>query len=161
MIKKLLLLLLLALIIIQFIHPARNISNGISTGHISKSFSVPASIDAILAKACYDCHSNNTRYPWYSKIQPVDWWMNNHVIDGKKELNFDEYGHRSLRYRYHKLEEIEEQVRDGEMPLESYTWIHKDARLTADEKTELISWTTRLRDTMRAQYPEDSLIRKK
>jgi hypothetical protein len=73
----------------------------------------------------------------------------------------DEYTKRSLRYQYHKLEEIEEQIRDGEMPLNSYTWMHKDAILTPAEKDKIISWSKSLRDSMKAKYPIDSLVRKK
>ena len=87
--------------------------------------------------------------------------MNNHVVDGKKHLNFDEYTNRNLRYQYHKLEEIAEQVKEGEMPMDSYTWMHKDAKLSPAEKEKLINWADAMRDTMKAHYPIDSLVRKK
>lgn len=161
MIKKIFLLLLAALVIIQFIHPKKNQAAGEQPNSLASVFTVPDNVNQILQKACNDCHSNNTHYPWYSKLQPVDWWMTNHVNDGKKHLNLDEYSNRSLRYQYHKLEEIAEQVKSGEMPLESYTWMHKDAKLTDSEKDILISWADALRDTMKARYPVDSLLRKK
>ena len=87
--------------------------------------------------------------------------MENHIKDGKKELNFDDYKNRSLRFQYHKMEEIAEQVNEGEMPLDSYTWIHKDAILTEEEKKVLISWADGVRDSLKANHPMDSLIRKK
>lgn len=161
MLKKIFLFLLVILVIIQFIHPEKNKAVGPQTNYIGNVHPVPDDIKIILAKACNDCHSNNTEYPWYSAIQPVDWWMNGHVKDGKKHLNLDDYTHRSLRYQYHKLEEIEEQIKEGEMPLQSYTWMHKEAILTAAEKEKLISWSNTLRDSMEARYPIDSLIRKK
>jgi len=161
MFKKILLLLLVVLVIIQFIHPAKNQSEGAQPGYIGNAFPIPQDVKLIMEKACNDCHSNNTAYPWYSRLQPVDWWMNNHVVDGKKHLNFDEYTNRNLRYQYHKLEEIAEQVKKGEMPMDSYTWIHKDARLSPAEKEALIGWADAMRDTMKAHYPVDSLIRKK
>lgn len=161
MLKKIFLLLLVGLVVIQFIHPEKNKTEGPHPNYIGNVHPVPDEIRSILAKACNDCHSNNTKYPWYTSIQPVDWWMNGHVKDGKKELNFDDYTNRSLRYQYHKLEEIEEQINEGEMPLKSYTWIHKDAVLTKEEKDKIIAWTNTLRDTMKAKYPIDSLIRKK
>jgi DNA replicative helicase MCM subunit Mcm2 (Cdc46/Mcm family) len=161
MLKKILLILLVVLIIIQFIHPARNISKGEQLNNISKSFSVPNNVKIILDKACMDCHSNNTRYLWYFKIQPVDWWLTNHINEGKKELNFDEYTNKPLRFQYHKLEEIADQVKKGDMPLDSYLWIHKDAVLTEEEKNTIISWTQELIDQMKAKYPADSLVRKK
>lgn len=161
MLKKILLLLLAALVIIQFIHPAKNQSEQVQPNYIGNVYPVPENVSLILEKACNDCHSNNTRYPWYSRLQPVDWWMNNHVVDGKRHLNLDEYTHKNLRYQYHKLEEIAEQVKDGEMPMDSYTWTHKDAILTEAEKQQLIGWADGIRDSMRAHYPLDSLVRKK
>jgi hypothetical protein len=161
MLKKILLFLLAVLVIIQFIHPKKNQSAGPQPNYIGNVHPIPANVKTILEKACNDCHSNNTRYPWYSYTQPTDWWLTNHVNKGKKDLNLDDYTNRSLRYQYHKLEEIAEQVKDGEMPLDSYTWIHKDAVLTDAEKNALISWTDGTRKDMEAKYPMDSLVRKK
>jgi hypothetical protein len=161
MLKKVLLVLLLAFIVIQFIHPKRNKAEGAQPNYIGNAHVVPDDVKTILSKACNDCHSNNTQYPWYSKIQPVHWWLNKHVIDGKKHLNYDEYTNKSLRYQFHKMEETVEMVKDGAMPLDSYTWMHKDAILTEDEKNKLVAWANAVMDTMRSKYPIDSLIRKK
>jgi hypothetical protein len=161
MIRKILIVLLVALIIIQFIHPARNKAEGAQPNYIGNAHPVPANVKTILHKACMDCHSNNTRYPWYSKIQPVDWWLTDHIKDGKKALNFDEYTNRSLRYQYNKMDETIDMVRDGKMPLKSYLWIHKDAKLTQEEKDALFSWATGIMDEMKAKYPIDSLLRPK
>jgi hypothetical protein len=161
MFKKILLVLLVIILIIQFIHPARNISTGHQSHNITKAFNVPAEVQTILDKACMDCHSNNTRYPWYSKVQPVDWWLTHHITEGKRGLNFDEYTNRSLRYQFHKMEEIAEQVKEGEMPIDSYTWTHKDAILSEEEKNIIITWTETIRNEMKAKYPADSLIRKR
>lgn len=155
------LFLLVGLIVIQFIHPKRNKSEGPQTNYIGNSFAIPGDVKNILAKACNDCHSNNTNYPWYSKLQPVDWWMDKHVRNGKKDLNFDEYTHKSLRYQYRKMEEIIDLVKEGEMPLNSYTWVHKDAKLSNDEKNKIYNWANGIMDSMKAKYPIDSLIRKK
>ena len=161
MLKKILLFLLAALVIVQFIHPKKNKAEGPQPNYIGNAFPIPADVKTILAKACNDCHSNNTRYPWYSMLQPVHWWMNNHIKDGKKGLNFDEYTSRSLRFQYHKMEDVIEQLKEGDMPLNSYTWIHKDAKLTVEEKTRITGWAESVMDTMKAKYPIDSLIRKK
>lgn len=161
MLKKILLALLAILIVIQFIHPAKNTSGGDQPNSIAKAYPVPANVKTILDKACMDCHSNNTRYPWYSKIQPVDWWLTHHINEGKGELNFDEYTNKPVRYRYHKIEESVEQVKKGEMPIDSYTWIHKDAILTEQEKTLLNDWFDGITSDMKAKYPPDSLSRKK
>jgi hypothetical protein len=161
MIKKILIAVLVALIIIQFFHPKKNEAAGVQPNYIGNVYTIPADIKGILENACNDCHSNNTMYPWYSRIQPVDWWLDNHVREGKKELNLDEYSNRNLRYQYHKLEEIADQVKKGEMPLNSYTWIHKKAILSETEKSALIGWANGIREEMKAKYPIDSLERKK
>jgi len=161
MIKKILLFLLAALVIIQFIHPKRNEAGGTQPNYIGNVHSVPADVKSLLAKACNDCHSNNTKYPWYAKLQPVDWWLTKHVNNGKKHLNFDEYVNRPLRYQYHKMEETIDMVKEEEMPLESYTWMHHDAKLTDVERELLINWAGNVMSAMEAKYPIDSLKRKK
>jgi hypothetical protein len=161
MLKKILLFILIVLVIIQFIHPKPNKSKGDQPNAIGKVYTVPEDVKPILARACNDCHTNNTRYPWYSNIQPVDWWLDNHIREGKSKVNYDEYTNRPLRYQYKKMEETIELVKDGKMPLNSYTWIHKDAILTAEEKEKVINWAESVMDTLKARYPIDSLIRKK
>ncbi|MBK6378556.1 MAG: heme-binding domain-containing protein [Chitinophagaceae bacterium] len=154
-------LLLLAFIVIQFIRPAKNISEGISNNDISKIYAVPADVQAILKASCYDCHSNNTVYPWYANIQPAAWWLADHVKEGKKELNFSEFASYRIGRQYRKLEEINKEVKENEMPLESYLWIHKDSKLSEQQKLTLANWVTTIRDTIKANYPSDSLVRKK
>ncbi len=161
MIRKILIVLLVVFIAIQLFHPRKNKAEGAQPNYIGNSFNIPADVKTILAKACNDCHSNNTRYPWYSKFQPFHWWLDDHVKDGKKGINFDEYTHKSLRYQFHKMEETIEMIKEGKMPLNSYTWLHRDAKLSADEKAKLTNWAQSVMDTMRAKYPLDSLIRKK
>jgi hypothetical protein len=149
-----------SLVIIQFIKPTPNQSTETQVNYIGTKHEVPANVKTILDKACMDCHSNNTRYPWYASIQPVAWWLADHVKDGKKHLNFDEYTHRSLRYQYHKMEETLEMVKEEEMPLPSYTWTHTDARLTHEERVAITGWAQTVMKNMEAQYPMDSLIKK-
>jgi Haem-binding domain len=160
-VKKIMLVLLVALIAIQFFRPKKNKADGPQPNYIGNVYNIPADVKPILAKACNDCHSNNTRYPWYSNFQPVLWWLNDHILDGKKHINYDEYTHKPLRYQYHKMEETIEMVKEGEMPLNSYTWVHKDAKLTAEEKAKITNWAQSVMDTMKARYPIDSLVRKK
>ena len=155
------LVLLAALVVIQFIHPKKNKAEGPQPNYIGNAFNIPAEVKTILAKACNDCHSNNTRYPWYANFQPIHWWLNKHIKECKKHINYDEYTNRPLRYQYHKMEETIEMVKDGEMPLNSYTWTHKDAKLTAEEKAKITGWAQSVMDSMKAKYPIDSLIRKK
>jgi Haem-binding domain len=161
MLKKILFFLLVVLIIIQFIHPKRNKAEGEQINYIGKVHTVPEDVLSILEKACLDCHSNNTRYPWYCNFQPFDWWIDNHIKEGKKELNLDDFTNRSLRFQYNKMKETAEQVKENKMPLNSYLWIHKDAKLTEDEKSKLTNWAHAIMDSMKAKYPIDSLVRKK
>jgi hypothetical protein len=161
MLKKIGWALLIALIAIQFIRPAKNQTTELQPHAIQTKFEVPENVSAILKKACYDCHSNNSEYPWYSTIQPVYWWLNDHIEEGKGHLNFDEYTNKRLRYQYHKMEEVIEQLKEGEMPLNSYTWTHTDARLSPEEKQALTGWAQQVMDTLKANHPIDSLIRKK
>jgi len=161
MFRKIMLVLLAALIVIQFFHPKKNKAEGPQPNYIGNTFAVPEEVKSIMGKACNDCHSNNTRYPWYASIQPVHWWLNKHVVEGKKKINFDEYTHRPLRYQYHKMEEVIDLVKEGEMPLNSYTWTHKDAKLTEEERSKITGWAQSVMDSMKAKYPIDSLVRKK
>lgn len=160
MIKKLLLALLVVLLVLQAFRPEKN-NSGKKENDISSLYPVPSNVEKILTKACNDCHSNNTVYPWYAEIQPVAWWLDDHVKDGKKHLNFNEFASYRLAKQYHKLEEVFDEVKIGEMPLESYTVVHRDAKLTEAERTVLMDWSVAVRDSMKARFPADSLILKK
>lgn len=159
--KRIFQILFLIFIVIQFIRPTKNRADNISNNDISKIYAVPADVEAILKSSCYDCHSNNTVYPWYAEVQPVAWWLADHVKEGKKELNFSEFASYRIGRQYRKLEEVNKQVKEGEMPLESYLWIHKNSKLSDEQKLTLANWVTAVRDTIKANYPADSLVRKK
>lgn len=148
LIKKILLALLIILIIIQFIQPARNTSGQILPTDITKIYAVPDSVQHVLKIACYDCHSNNTTYPWYSKIQPGAWFMANHIENGKADLNFSEFGTYSKRKQEHTLRLIASQITDDEMPVSSYKFIHKNARLSPPQKQLIIQWVQTLKDSL-------------
>jgi hypothetical protein len=147
-IKKILLGSLMVFIAIQFIQPARNKNGQVIATDISKIYSLPQSVQATLKTACYDCHSNNTNYPWYSNIQPVGWMMARHIKEGKDELNLSEFGSYSERRQLSKLRSIENSIKDGSMPISSYTIIHKNARLTKEEKAQIIDWAKIIRDSL-------------
>ena len=158
--KRVLIVLLIIFIVIQFFRPQKNRSESVSANDISTKYAVPDSIRHILKVACNDCHTNNTRYPWYAEIQPLAWWLNNNVVDGKKDLNFSEFTKYRIRKQYRKLEEINDLVKENEMPLASYTWIHKDAVLSSQQKLAIAAWSSSIRDSIKANYPPDSLLRK-
>ncbi len=152
MIRKIFIGLLLTLVVIQFIRPAKNQSSTLSANDISHVYAVPPAINEIFKKSCNDCHSNNTVYPWYSNLQPVAWWLENHVNDGKRHFNFSEFASYTPKKQHHKLEEFIEMVKEEEMPLNSYTWIHKEAILTTEEKLAISSWADNLRKEIASKY---------
>lgn len=158
LVKKAAIGLVVAVVVIQFFKPEKNLSNGVAENNIAAVYTTPEEVKEILRVSCNDCHSNNTIYPWYNHLQPVAWWLNHHVKKGKQKLNFDEFATYSLRRQYHKLEETEEMVSKGEMPLKSYTLAHGDATLSEKQKQVLIGWSKNIRQQMEAAYPMDSLI---
>jgi hypothetical protein len=148
LLKISLLVLLIAFIGIQFIQPARNENGQVLSSDISKVVTVPENVQSILQTSCYDCHSNNTRYPWYNYVQPAAWILANHIKHGKRDLNFSDFGSYSVRKQQSKLKAIADQVKDGEMPLYSDTIIHKNARLSKEEKALIIDWAQNAMDSL-------------
>lgn len=146
--KKISVTLLLVFIGIQFIPKNYNQSNTVLAADFMTTFDVPENIEAQLRVSCYDCHSNNTYYPWYNKIQPVAWFLEGHIKEGKEELNFSEFGVYSKRRQKNKLKSIISQIKDDEMPLTSYKMIHSDAKLSKKDKEVLEEWLTNLRDNL-------------
>ncbi len=159
--KKILILLIIIFIVIQFIRPPKNIAAGISANDITSHYAVPSDVQSILKKACYDCHSNNTVYPWYANIQPVYWWLNRHIHDGKEHLNFSEFTAYPISRQYKKLDDISDEVKQGDMPLPAYTYEHVNARLTPQEKEKIFTWVDATRSTIESHYPADSLKEKR
>jgi hypothetical protein len=132
--------LLLIFMIMQFFQPDKNNNNVVLSNDISSVVTVPDDVNLLLHSACYDCHSNNTDYPWYTNIQPIGWWLNDHINNGKRHLNFNEFATYTLERKRETLEEVGKSVKEGWMPLNSYTWMHKDAKLTDAQKQTIINW---------------------
>jgi len=145
---KILIVIVIALVAIQFVRPDRNIASQVSSSDISAVLSIPDSVKVILQHACYDCHSNNTRYPWYANIQPTGWWLAGHIKEAKGDLNFSEFGGYEQRKQSGKLEGIAAVVEEDIMPLRSYKLMHKNARLSTNEKTLLIDWARQSADSI-------------
>jgi hypothetical protein len=158
MILKIFLGLAALLLIAQFIRPDRNESDD-RTYDISTKYTVPDDVNHVLQVACNDCHSNKTVYPWYSNVQPVAFWLDNHVVDGKRHLNFSEFTKRPIAVQNHKLEEIVEMVEEKEMPMKEYTYLgmHPDANLTDTQRELIINWAKEQMAMLKATYPADSL----
>ena len=102
-------------------------------------------IASILKTSCYDCHSNEVIYPWYTNIAPVSWWIKNHVNEGTHHLNFSYWATYNSRRMDKKLRECVEMINEDEMPMYSYTLMHKTASLSKEQKTLLINWFNSLR----------------
>ena len=149
--KKLIISIFVGFVLIQFFRPHKNTSTKVLENAIEKHYTVPENVSAIMKISCYDCHSNNTIYPWYNNVQPFGWWLNYHVNDGKRHLNFDEFNAYSTQKKKKKLEEIVETVERKEMPLSSYTLIHTDAKLTTEQRQKIIAWANRVKKNLNSK----------
>ena len=148
MIRKIAWIALIALVAIQFIRPARN--NGTFSGphDISHSVQTPDSILSILKTSCYDCHSNRTIYPWYTNINPIGFWLKSHVDEGKRSINFSDLSGFTKKKLDHRLGDITEQIVGSEMPISSYTLIHRYAMLDSSQVSALKKWVHAERATL-------------
>ncbi|MGZ3931744.1 MAG: heme-binding domain-containing protein [Bacteroidia bacterium] len=106
----------------------------------------PADVAAVLRTSCYDCHSNEARYPWYTNIAPFSWWIKHHINEGRGHLNFSVWGTYKPKRAAHKLEECVEQVEEDEMPMSSYTWMHHDASLSDQQRLLLMNFFKSVRE---------------
>ena len=152
-IKKILFIGLIIFLLMQLYQPARNESfEQDITANFTKVYNVPKNVEAIVRTSCYDCHSNNTNYPWYSNVAPVGFFMEHHIKEAKEDLNFSEWGNYSKRKQENKLDRIVKQIKSDEMPLASYTLIHKNARLTTVQKKEVMDWISKIKDSISSKY---------
>ena len=126
---------------LQFVRPARTNPAVDQTQTIHAQLQMTPQVAAIIDRSCRDCHSNTTRWPWYSNVVPASWFLVDHVNEGRQHLNFSEWGKLDTRRADKRLEEICEEVSDKLMPLNSYTWIHRSSKLSADDIKTLCDWT--------------------
>ena len=145
---------LFILISIQFIRPAPNSGNADGANDIFHYTYVSPEVKRLLQKSCYDCHSDHTDYPWYTNIQPIGWWMQDHVDEGKDEVNFSQFNTYRIKRKIRKFHEIAEQIEEGEMPITSYTLIHGGAKLSSEQGKLLIDWATKNEDSLSKLYPD-------
>jgi mono/diheme cytochrome c family protein len=148
----------IAFLAIQFVRPSKNISAEIPPKHIATVFDIPQDLRTIFDNACADCHSDNTKYPWYAEVQPIGWLVARDVTEGRKHLNLSTFGAGRVRKQFFKLQQMEEQVSEHEMPPPAYQWMHPEAKLSDDQRARLVDWLTVARDQLKARYPEDSLM---
>lgn len=138
--KKILIGLLVVFIAIQFYRPEKNVSTENDTAAFMQETNPPEEVRTILKTTCFDCHSNNTVYPWYNNIAPISFWLADHIEEGKSELNFSEWATYSDKKKDHKLEELYEETEKRAMPLKEYTWTHEEARLTQAQIDAVVKW---------------------
>jgi hypothetical protein len=142
---------LVVLVVLQFFQPTKNQGEKHGPNDIYQVAMTPSLVQTALETSCYDCHSNSTVYPWYTKVQPIGLWMQYHVNEGKEELNFSEFKTYTPKRQAHKLDEIVEMIEEDEMPLASYTLIHKNAVLTAEQKVQILEWAKASAKEIRAK----------
>jgi uncharacterized protein YxeA len=151
LVKKILLALLLVFIIAQFFGPEKNEGDYASLDAFIAETNPPEDVKTILKSTCFDCHSNTTVYPWYNNITPVNYWLADHIKEGKSELNFSNWKKYSLKRKEHKFEEIWEEVEKKEMPLESYTYTHSEANLTDAQIASVVTWAKQIQANYKAE----------
>jgi hypothetical protein len=133
--------LIAVLILLQFFQPEQNIAPLDPELDMLELLVPPEPMTDLIRNACYDCHSNQTVYPWYSRISPVSLYLNKHIVDGKEDLNFSEYGLLDKADKIGAFADFCDVLDAGTMPLQSYKLIHKDARLTQEEREALCNWS--------------------
>jgi hypothetical protein len=140
-IRKILIVMLIMFLVIQVIRPARNNGSADGPNDITHFIQVPDTIQHILKTSCYDCHSNHTVYPWYAEINPVGLWLRNHINDGKRAINFSDLSGFTKKKLDHRMRDIAETVEKVEMPLGSYTFIHRYAILDSGQIKMVKTWS--------------------
>jgi hypothetical protein len=140
-VKIALIVIVVAFVVGQFIRP--NFTNPPinASETLWASTAVPEDVHQVLIRSCNDCHSHETTYPWYAKITPTNWFLANHIAEGRREMNFSVWNTYKTDKKIRKLGELCEQVDKSEMPLPSYLWIHREAALSDNERTLLCTWT--------------------
>lgn len=144
-------MLLVVFVIAQFFGPEKNEGDVTTIETFLSETAPPENVKKILKESCFDCHSDKTRYPWYFNVTPVNYWMADHIDHGKGELNFSEWANYSLKRKEHKMEEVWEEVKKKEMPLDSYTWTHSEAKLTLEQIEALVDWAKTVQDNYQTQ----------
>jgi len=153
--KKILILLLIVFVIAQFFRPDKNEGDIASVEDFFVDTNPPENVKLILKQNCFDCHTSSTRYPWYSNITPVNYWMADHISHGIEELNISKWNDYTIKKKDHKFDELIEMVEEKEMPLPSYTWIHREAKLTDSEIESMIAWAKKVRVKYSSEFKSE------
>lgn len=139
----------LLLIGIQFIDPGYRFPVSKPGESLTDVENVPEKVRKVLKKSCADCHSNETVYPWYSRIAPLSWGMADHIMLGREELNFSEWKSYSTKRKIRKLKQMCKEVEAGQMPFYQYIWLHSDAALSLEDKAAICDWSSKAIDQLK------------
>ncbi|MFY9243034.1 MAG: heme-binding domain-containing protein [Polaribacter sp.] len=150
-VKKIGLVVLLIFIIAQFFRPEKNDGNINTVNAFVAETNPSEEVLNIMKTSCFDCHSSKTNYPWYNNITPVNYWLEDHIADGKKHLDFSKWSEYSLKKKEHKMDELHEEVEKKEMPLDSYTWVHSEANLTPEQIDAIVTWGKKVQGEYKKQ----------
>ena len=138
-----------AFVIAQFFRPDQTLPPTVQADTLEATTQVPANVAQVLKRSCNDCHSNQTVYPWYASITPFSYLLQNHIDEGRSKLNFSVWNTYDAKRKARKLDQICDQVIGGEMPLNQYLWIHRDAKLSDEDKRLLCDWEQAERDKIK------------
>lgn len=155
LLKKILLALLIVFIIAQFFGPEKNEGDYASIDSFLNETKPSPEVAGVLKETCYDCHSSVTRYPWYNRITPVNYWLADHIDHGKKHFDVSKWDEYSIKKKDHKLDELIEMVEAKSMPLPSYTWTHSEAKLSDAQIKAVIDWAKGVRSGYASQLSKD------
>ena len=139
--RWLLLIGVVVFVVVQFIRPAKTNPAIDQASALESHVQVDPKVAAILDRSCNDCHSNKTRWPWYSHVAPVSWFVIDHVNEGRDHLNFSEWGSYDAEQQRGLLRDICGEVKQGSMPLSSYTPLHPGSKLSGDDVATICGWT--------------------
>lgn len=140
LVKNILLGLLGILVVLQFFQIDKTNPTAPDSEDLLSVTNPPEEVAVLLKTVCYDCHSYQTKYPWYAYVQPLGWWLQDHIEEGREHLNFSKWTSYPPEKAAHKMEEGYEEVGEGEMPLNSYTWAHAEARLSQEQRDRMVAW---------------------
>tara|TARA_R110002049_G_scaffold98598_6_gene240051 strand:+ start:163 stop:636 length:474 start_codon:yes stop_codon:yes gene_type:complete len=148
--KKIIIGLVAVLVIIQFFRIDTNVPEYSQEDDFFQHHVATKEVQVLIESTCYDCHSYKTKYPFYSEIAPISWFLADHIEEAREHLNFSEWGNYTDKRAAHKLEECYEEVEEGEMPLWSYKLTHFDAQLSDQERNTLVIWFKSQYDYMKS-----------
>jgi len=135
---------LLVLFLIQFLKPTLNENEYDAKTDFLATEKPSEAIAKQFKASCYNCHSSKTVYPWYNTITPINFWLNNHIKEAKSHIDFSNWTKYSTKNKLHALEECIEELEEHEMPLKSYVWLHEEAKLSDQNRKEMITWLKQL-----------------